>query len=78
MEKFPYKFVMNEDGEEFLPPMIDFDNEEVWRQVGQASGNGEWIGMNEGKLIHLELEKLKKGFGLDGPDGNKLFKKKNQ
>ncbi len=57
--KFPYKcFLKNADnftiGDTFIPTMIDYENEMVWRQKGQASDNGEWIAFED--LIFINVE----------------------
>jgi hypothetical protein len=36
--------------------MINFDSEQVWRQIGQASDNGEWYDFDEVELVNNELE----------------------
>jgi len=41
--KYPYKCVIKNTGDKFIPIMIDYDNKQIWRQNGQASENGEWI-----------------------------------
>ena len=45
--KFPYKCTIVDSKKEFIPTMIDFDNCMVWHQKGQASGNGEWLSLDE-------------------------------
>ena len=43
MTKFPYECTIKETGIKFTPIIIDYDNEQVWWQKGQASDNGEWL-----------------------------------
>jgi len=45
--KFPFLFRIRHNGSTFLPTMIDFDNRTAYRQIGQASGNGEWWDFND-------------------------------
>ena len=41
--KFPYNCIVKETKRKFTPIVIDFDNQQVWWQHGQASDNGEWL-----------------------------------
>jgi hypothetical protein len=45
--KFPYECTVIETGVKFIPIMINYDNEQVWWQQGQASDNGEWLDFTE-------------------------------
>jgi len=47
MKRFPIECEFKEGGEKFVPTMIDFDNQMVWRQFGQASENGSWVDMDD-------------------------------
>ena len=38
----------------FTPTLIDYENEQVWRQIGQASGNGEWFGFDDVNFMNIE------------------------
>lgn len=40
--KWPYNCKVIDGGLEFCPTKIDYDCEQVWRQIGQAEGSGEW------------------------------------
>lgn len=42
-QKFPYTATDPNTGISFTPTRFDFDNGMLWRQNGQASGNGEWL-----------------------------------
>lgn len=52
--KFPYECVVKETRERFTPTMIDYDNEQVWWQQGQASGNGEWLDFCDVGFLKVE------------------------
>lgn len=47
MKKFPYECTDLESGRTFIPTIIDFENQSVWWQKGQASGNGVWVSFEE-------------------------------
>jgi len=47
MNKFPYKCLLVSNRTEFTPTMIDFENQQLWHQKGQASENGEWHSFDE-------------------------------
>jgi hypothetical protein len=46
-EKFPYECTEISSGRTFIPTMINYENQMVWRQNGQASDNGEWLYFEE-------------------------------
>ena len=50
-KKFPYECKIKESGTVFVPTMIDFDNEQVWRQRAQTSECGEWYSFEEVEFI---------------------------
>ena len=52
--KFPYECTVKETGRKFTPIMIDYDNEQVWWQQGQASGNGEWLDFRDVEFSKVE------------------------
>lgn len=45
--KYPYKCIMRDVGKEFVPTIIDYENNQVWWQKSQVSDDGEWIGFEE-------------------------------
>lgn len=55
--KFPYICVVKETKKRFTPTIVDFDNEMVWWQKGQASDNGEWLSYDD--VIFEEKDKNK-------------------
>jgi hypothetical protein len=44
---YPYECTIIETNEKFIPTIIDFDNRQFWRQMGQASENGVWYSFDE-------------------------------
>lgn len=46
-EQFPYECIIKETKRNFIPMMIDYENESVWNQKGQSSENGEWYSFDE-------------------------------
>lgn len=55
--KFPYICIVKETKRKFTPMMVDYDNEMVWWQKGQASENGEWLSYDD--VIFIEKNKQK-------------------
>jgi len=47
MYRFPYECKVKKTGRSFVPTVIDYDNRQVWNQVAQTSGAGEWYGFEE-------------------------------
>lgn len=47
MNKYPYICKINNSGIEFTPTRVDYENQRVWHQKGQASENGEWYDFDE-------------------------------
>ena len=45
--RFPYECEVKLTGETFTPILIDYDNEMVWRQIGQGSENGDWYDFDD-------------------------------
>ncbi len=55
MIKFPYECILKENpSTKFTPILIDYDNQMVWWQKGQASENGEWIAFED--VIFRKIE----------------------
>jgi len=50
-DRFPYECTVLDTEEKFLPTRIDYENRQVWRQIGQASDSGQWYDYDE-----IELE----------------------
>jgi len=46
-QKFPYECIIKETKEEFVPTIIDYDNQQVWNQTAQTSESGEWYSFDE-------------------------------
>jgi len=44
---YPYICKVIKTGIEFLPIFINYEHKELWRQIGQAEGNGEWYNFDE-------------------------------
>lgn len=53
--KYPYTCIVINTRDKFIPTVIDYDNEMVWHQKGQASENGDWYGFDE---VEFEKNKL--------------------
>lgn len=53
-KKYPIEAVIKDSGKTFTVIMIDFDNQQVWEQQGQASGNGCWYAFDEVDLKWVE------------------------
>ncbi len=51
----PYKCTIKNTDIQFIPMMIDYVNECVWWQKGQASGDGTWYGFTE---LNFETNEL--------------------
>lgn len=50
MKRFPYictPQVNNQKFKSFVPTTIDYDNQQVWHQRSQVSGEGEWWAFDE-------------------------------
>jgi hypothetical protein len=74
--KFPYICIVKETKKKFTPMMVDYGNEMVWWQKGQASENGEWLSYDD--VIFEEKDKSKQKITIPmeisyDPDRKKNF-----